>query len=489
MPDDSINREMIIQQKEIEDPYDIQNIMKAYRNLQAKDSSFPDIQIRPNNVYLRFLPSDEKELELLRRDTTLLLFDYPLNCCINEGEFSENSSSGTPFAQYCVVPEGKDLPPVKFEVIYKVFIPSDNDQSARSTAGDLSGYYEAIVNESARITGNLPPTDTTNHLISKSSQARWTPKGRIRAWDDLLGVYVPLNHVSVHARWFTHIEKCLTDEEGYFQMKSFRQPVNYSIKWENSLFTIRDGLFFQAWYNGPRMKGDWQLDINSGKSKMFATIHRAAYRQFYGDNLGLYRPSLSTGGRTKICYMNGTGTGQFIGDFTPGGIIPDIQVWGNGTRKATNIVFASVSHELGHQLHSQYVGNIRFLKTSKIIRESWAEAVEWAITNDEYHKLGRQYGVPAAIKYDHQFNTHNDWPTVDDRNYSPIFIDLMDDINQHIVIGPDHPNDLISGYNLSFINRNLLMNSETITDLRREVESHKLDGVDDFTIGELFQLY
>lgn len=474
--------------REREDPYDINNIRQAYNNLHAADSSMPRIEIRPNHIYLRFIPANAKELELLRNDTTLMLFDHPLNAEINEGEAGGDDPSSEIACQYCVVEEGKDLPPVKYEVIYEVFIPPCRENALRSTSDDLSGFYEKLVNESARITGNLADEDTSLSMAPRSSQERWIPKGRIRVWDDILGMYIPLNHVNVHARWFTRVETALTDEEGYFSMKSFSQKVNYSIKWENSLFTIRDGFFSQAWYNGPRKKGDWMLDIRSGKSKMFATIHRAAYRQFYGDNLGLFRPRLSSGYRTRISYMNGEGTGQFNGDFIRG-ILPDIQIWGDNGTKETNIIFSTVSHELGHQLHSEFIGNFKYMKVSKIIRESWAEAVEWAMTNDEYHKLGKKFGVPSALRYDHQNDKHNGWPLVADREYSPAFIDLVDSINQGAMFGPDHPNDLISQYSVSYINFNLLKNTTDINSLRQEVSEHRLDGVDDYKIEELFLLY
>lgn len=474
--------------KEVEDPYAIHNILRAFKNLQASDSAIPVTQVKPNNIYLRFLPKDEHEMELLTKDTTLILFDFPLNCELKEGEYSGDSQENSPFTwQYCVVPSEKELPAVHYEVIYEVFIPPSEEHTAKSTSGDLEGFYDRLVNESARITGNI--SDTSAIKTTRSSQTRWSPKGRIRVWDDLLGMYIPLNHVNVHARWFTHIETDLTDEEGNFQMKSFNHPVNYSIKWENSLFTIRDGKFLQAWYNGPKKKGDWLLDIKEGKSKMFATIHRAAYRQFYGDNLGLTRPTLRIGGRTKICYMEDQGTGKFLGDFSAGGILPDIQIWGNGNKRATNIIFGTVSHELGHQLHSQYIGNIKFFQTSNLIRESWAEAVEWAITNDEYYKLGIKYAVDVAINYDHQYNSHNSWPLVTDKNYSPIFIDLMDKTNQRETAGPEHPNDLIDQYSVSYINDNLLTNSTDINSLRQEVIKHKISDVDDYKIHELFMLY
>lgn len=478
--------------RKTEDPYAIQNINRALKNLRSVDSTINIRQITPNNLYIRFLPGNESELELLKKDTTLVLFDYPLDGETREGEFSANPEQvnvASETGQYCVVPVGKTLPDIPYEVIYEVFIPPVNDHTARNDADEMPTFFEELIYESARITGNLENNDTTAYKLARSAKSRWNPKGRIRVWDDLLGLYVPLHRVNVRARWFTHVETALTDEEGYFQMNSFRHSVNYSIKWESTLFTIRDGLFLQAWYNGPKKKGDWMLDIKDGKSEMFATIHRAAYRQFYGDNLGLDRPTLKTGGRTKICYMHEQGTGKFLGDFSAGGILPDIQIWGNGSKRPTNIIFGTVTHELGHQLHSQYVGNLRFFRISDIIRESWAEAVEWAITNDEYHKLGEKYGITVAKNYDHQYNKHISWPLVNDKNYSPIFIDLMDEINQREAAGPDHPNDLIKHYTPSFINHNLLLNTTDISSLRQEVSRNRISDVDDYKIKELFMLY
>lgn len=472
-----------------EDPFAISNILQAYKNLQAADSSMPALDINPNQVYIRFLPQNEAENDLLSSDTTLVLYDYPLDCEVKDEPNSMIDSGNETGWQYCVVPLEKELPQVYHEVIYQVFIPPDDNITAKSSSAGMNKFYDELLNESARITGNMPENDTSAFASAKSARTRWNPKGRIRVWDDLLKMYVPLNHVNVHARWFTHVETGLTDEEGYFQLKSFTREVNYSIKWENSFFTIRNGLFSQAWYNGPKMRGDWMPDISDGKSKMYATIHRAAYKLFYGDNLGLVRPVLKTGGRTKICYMDGNGTGQFLGDFSAGGILPDIQVWGNSNQRQTNIVFGTVAHELGHQIHSQFVGNIKFLRSSKMIRESWAEVVEWAETNDEYHKLGIKYNVNVAATYDHQYNKHVGWPFVYDKAYSPIFIDLVDLVNQREANGPDHPNDLISQYSIAFINQNLLMNSADINSLRSEVSKHKVDGVDEFKINELFYLY
>lgn len=479
----------MVRTPEHEDPYAIHNIRKAYSRLRDSISAIPSLEISPNHVYLRFWPENDREAELLQSDTTLVLFDYPLNSETGESEFSE-VNPGSPYTwQYCVVPAGKALPQVHNEIIYEVFIPPFNDYSAKSSSDALSDFYDVLIEESMRLTGNLGDEDTSVYMTSRSSRGKWTPQGTIRVWDDLMGQYIPLKHANVHARWFTRVETALTNEEGFFQTKSFRNKVHYSIKWENSLFTIRNGLFLQAWFNGPNQKGDWNLDIKGGKSEMFATIHRAAYKSFYGENLELCRPSLRFGGRTKICYMDENGTGVFLGDWSAGGILPDIKIWGNEGNRSTHNIFATTTHELGHQSHSQYVGNLKYIKSAKIIRESWAEAVEWALTNDEYHKLGVKYRNSRAANYNHQHEKHNSWPFVTDISYSPIFIDLVDVINQRLANGPAHPNDLISDYSLSYINRYMLENTVDIPSLKTEVSKHKLEGVGDFQIDELFLLY
>lgn len=476
--------------REPEDPYAIHNILKAYSSLKATEPSTPSLEISSNHVYLRFLPKNDTESELLQSDTTLILFDKPLDRELSDETESSNDTYDTPYCwQYCVVPAGKKLPPVHHELLYEVFIPSGKEYTAKSNAEDLSAFFDALVDESMRLTGNYNDEGAASYPESRSSRGRWTPGGRIRVWDDLLCQFIPLQHASVHARFFTRIETALTDEEGYFQTSSFKHKVHYSIKWENSLFTIRNGKFLQAWFNGPHQKGDWNLDIKGGKSEMFATIHRAAYKSFYGENLGLGRPTLRIGGRTKICYMDDNGTGVFLGDWSAGGLLPDIKIWGNEGNRATNNIFATVTHELGHQSHSQFVGNMKYIRTSKIIRESWAEAVEWSLTNDEYNKLGKKFGSFKAATYNHQTEKHNKWPFVTDISYSPIFIDLVDAINQRLANGPAHPNDLISEYSISYINRYMLLNAVDINSLKAEVTKHKLEGVGDYQIDELFRLY
>jgi len=132
------------------------------------------------------------------------------------------------------------------------------------------------------------------------------------------------------------------------------------------------------------------------------------------------------------------------------------------------------------------------------IYESWADAVEWALTNDEYHTMGARFGGNAANDYNCEWTNQLMWPNVTLKEYSPIFIDLMDNFNQRnsgYTGGIWHPgdvtlpNDLISGYTLSYIQDNILTNSRGYSSLRDEVKSHKIAGVTDAMIDELFMLY
>lgn len=486
----------------INDPYSINNMREAYSNLKSAGVDSPVEEIQPNKKYIRFLPKDETEWDLLKRDTSIILYDFPLDYEIevngmyyHDPDLPDSSITW----QYCVVPIEKELPNIQHELIYEVFIPSYEDYEVDSTLKSSSNnidFYEKLAYESFKITGNikesegeLKSTDGWNPFKPK----RWNPSGTIEVYDDVVNRLIPLEGAEVHARWSTHIEKDNTDANGKFGMGGFIYEVNYAIKWQRGEYDIRDGNITQAWFNGPKKKGSWDLDIWSGKSIMYATIHRAAFKHFYGNNLGIRRPSLSDGSKTKICYIDKYGTGVFWGDWSAGGILPDIRIWGkdaNNNYRNTNVIFGTTCHELGHQAHSQYIGNINFWQTDKIIYESWADAVEWVFSNDEYHKLGNKYSVNKAINYWHDGNNHSTWPKYcNDKAYSPIFIDLMDDKNQRSMYGSDYPNDKIQVYTLSYIQNNILRYCKNIGDLKREVKNHKISGVTDSDIDELFSLY
>ena len=448
------NEGQIILGKQLQDPYTLENMKKAYSNLKLSKSGTPDHEIQPTHKYIRFLPKDETEWGILKTDTLLILYDFPLDYEIEDmGTYYHDPTLPEDAItwQYCVVPIEYIVPNIYNELIYEVYIPG-KEKNRTKNSSSFDQFFTDLEHESVKLTGNLP--DTENQKSVKSS--KWTPKGTIEVWDNIIGIttnytqvfdhweyydcdededdgeggmhamggviedprckravyryvpdetqgsFIPLIGANVHARWFTHIETDITDADGYFQTSKFRYSVNYAIKWDRGYYDIRNGMIWQAWDNGPKKKGDWNVRISGGKSIMYATMHRAAYKHYYGNNLGIRRPILGDGGRAKLCYIDKEGTGVFWGEWDDG-ILPDIKIWGKSTLthnyKNIDEVFSTTVHELGHFSHWMYIGVFNYAQTSKTVYESWADAVQWALTNDEYHTMGERFGGDAAIAY------------------------------------------------------------------------------------------
>ena len=98
--------------KQLENPYSVENMKKALESLRANGRT-EAIEITPTHLYLRFKPKNEEELSILKRDSTLILYDYPLDHEIEVmGNFYRNPAlpPDQPTYQYCAVKVDKVLP-------------------------------------------------------------------------------------------------------------------------------------------------------------------------------------------------------------------------------------------------------------------------------------------------------------------------------------------------------------------------------------------
>ncbi|MDR2962707.1 MAG: hypothetical protein LBU90_03570 [Bacteroidales bacterium] len=474
----------IVLGKKINDPYSISNMRAAYANIAGAGLKS---ELAPNRIYMRFLPKNEEEWDLLKSDKTLLLYDFPLDyeIAVHGNYYHDPSLPKDAITwQYVVVPVDYKIPNIQHEILYEVFIPEYEDQSVLKSSE--TDFYDKLEEEAFRLTGNLPEG-------AQLKASKWIPQGRITVWDDLLNMEIPLEGAEVHGRWSVHTEKTLTNADGYYTLPEFRYEVNYCIKWQRSDFDIRDGNLFQAWFDGPKQKGDWNLPIRSGLTLMYATILRAANRSFYGDNLGIKRPQQAN--NTKICYLD-KHKNLYEGFSFPtvgvSGVFPDVHICGrdkNGYFKTTHELFALTIHELGHQSHWQLVGAGNFIFSDRIIYESWATAIQVALTGDEYKKLGIKYkGTPKQYDSDKT----QLWPdeSILPKEYSLLFVDLMDDSNQReLYNSTKYPNDRIKGYSLSYIQNNIIVGSKSISDVKAKLKTSKIAGVTDADIDELVRLY
>lgn len=73
----------IVLGKQLENPYSVENMKRALKNLQESNvggiTAGSDLEIETTNLYVRFLPADTTELNLLASDTTIELYDHPLD--------------------------------------------------------------------------------------------------------------------------------------------------------------------------------------------------------------------------------------------------------------------------------------------------------------------------------------------------------------------------------------------------------------------------
>ncbi len=395
---------IVVLGEKINDPYAICNMKAAYSNLKSAGEDTPVEEIQPNKKYLRFLPKDEAEWDLLKSDTSLVLYDFPLDYEIavygtyyHDPELPDSSVTW----QYCVVPIDKEVPNIQHELLYEVFIPSFDSLELDTTfksASITTNFFEQLVYESYKLTGNVKETD--DNLKSTKGifkPKRWHPSGRITVQDDLLGS-IPLEGANVHARWATHMEDCNTNSKGEFSMGGFIYEVNYSIKWDRYEYSIRSGTAGQAWYNGPKQKGAWNLHISSGASIFYATIHRAAFHYYYGNTGGIKRPPQNSGldAQMKIAAMNESNddiNGQHAAWKRVLGILNWIKIW--NPQHDDDDIYGTVIHELAHASHWD-MGHGDFNDTETIVKESWARGVQRVLTRMVYSSYNPSY---ARVNY------------------------------------------------------------------------------------------
>lgn len=490
----------------LDNPYSVVTMQAAYNSLPAATRSLvPNLTITATHRYVKIPVISENILdalsEIAKRDN-LEFSDYPMDRDVINGGIP-NEQEGVARFLYASLPVTYSLPDtINYELIDNLYIPDENldsEEEPTTRAGEKllpEDFIIALVNKAMVMTNNedycyVPNTDPQTRS--------WRPAGRIEVWDDVKNGLIPLQGAKVRCRrWFTY-HRGITDANGYFSCDGrYKRPGNYSIVWERAYWDIRSGFIGQALYNGPKKKGNWNLQITGGKSLRYATIHRACYRWWYGDNGGLHRPDFSRS--IKIMYSHKEGRANYNGGIFAG-IIRDIRIFGKNKWgwRSTDAIFSTAAHELGHAMHSKHISRWDFWHTSHFIRESFAVFAEYVITKKEYealglfekieiddtsdsHLIGWYYpqGKPAwgskklplyrCGQYPDDLN-QNTWNLLldpdDARRYSPIFIDLMDRKNQrtHYSFTKDptiYPDDDIRG-----------MSVQDIQYIAMRVSSHK----------------
>ena len=490
----------------VESPFLLRNMQRSVDTLLARSGLRSLTILKPTHLYVRFLPADTAQYERLVADTTLDFDPYPLDYQLTEGDSYHDPSLPADAItwQYTVVPADYDLKGlgITCEVLDELYILDEDLEREDISVGDAqlrSGKgtglsWKSVVDEALIQTGNVGET---------TLRSKWTPAATIKAYDDLMGKYIPLQGVKVRIRYFAFLKAYhYTDANGDVTFSSKRTSVEYSVEWERDMWDIRDD-GTQAYYHGPDQKGKWNLNINTGtpKSLHYSAIHRALYKYYYGDCCGLVRPSKSL----KISYQEGSDPdkeGTALGSTTSakvrtwnwifsaikiygkGKIIEDDKVVGEYIQTVSG-VFTTTLHELAHASHACRMNRRGYDETSQFVKDSWAVAVEWYLMLDEYKKLG--LGDVDMSILDNKMDIQN-WPNIGrSLYYSSLFIDMFDTYNQGNN-NSEKPYDEISGYSMGLIDSKLIT-MKNYTDVETFMKNNRPAYVTINQINTFLKLY
>jgi len=223
-----ITHDRIVLGNRLENPYKTENITKALQSLYPTKADRVDV--RTTNLYVRFLPSDEREYRILE-NLGLHMTDHPLDYAIKvEGDWYHDPElpEGTITWQYAVVPHDFAFPPVRYEIIDECHI-SENDPGTRADGID----WTAVERESYRLTGN----EGMLAEAAVKAPSKVKPSGRITIVDEDANGGKPFGvaGVMVSCNSFVKFDHAYTDRDGYYSMeKEFSSDLRYRLVFKNT---------------------------------------------------------------------------------------------------------------------------------------------------------------------------------------------------------------------------------------------------------------
>ena len=218
---------MIILGEQLQDPYSVQNMTKAFNAVYPAAAGHSPIQA--TDFYVRFLPKDTLQMQKLV-DLGVQLLDHPLDYrIVREGDWYHDPSLPEDCYtwQYGVVPVDFEFPlDVRFERLEDCYL-SEHDPATKADGID----WYAVEREAFRITGNedmlVPET--------KAGEGPFFPQGYITIMDpDHSPEPVGVKGVRVCCNCFVKIATAYTDENGYYKMsRSYSSDLRYRLMFKN----------------------------------------------------------------------------------------------------------------------------------------------------------------------------------------------------------------------------------------------------------------
>lgn len=222
-----LQHEMIVLGDRLENPYTTENMTKALKTLYPTKAD--RMELESTDLYVRFLPADEAEYEMLL-GMGLELIDHPMDYdVVVEGDWYHDPEipDDRMTWQYAVVSPDFDFPSIRYEVLDECYI-SEHDPETRADGFD----WDAVERQSYILTGN---SDRLSEPLTKSS-SKVVPEGRITIVDQHANGGKPFGvaGVRVSCNSFVKFDHCYTDRDGYYKMsRKFSANLRYRLIFEN----------------------------------------------------------------------------------------------------------------------------------------------------------------------------------------------------------------------------------------------------------------
>ena len=372
--DDGVEHGMIVLGDRLDNPYTTENAQKAFSAVYPTKSR--DI-VQTTDLYVRFLPENQEEFDLLE-EMGVQMLDHPLDFeIITEGDYYHDPSVGEDNItwQYAVVDKDFDFPAIRYEIIDECFLADNSEQTKSMTDID----WAAVEAESYRLTGNADMLDES----SLTKATKYNPSGRITIVDTGANGGQPfgLAGVKISCNTFVKFSSTYTDRDGYYTIpKRYSAKLRYRLVFKNSAgFSIGLNLILvpasvSTLGKGPAQGLNYTVSTASD-AKLFrrAVVNNAAYDYFMrcsSSDMNIATPpadlriwlfnSLSASSAVMIHHgavVDNSKLRSYLGMYALliKFFAPDITI-GTKNHGSYADLYDSVVHELAHASHFSKVG-------------------------------------------------------------------------------------------------------------------------------------
>lgn len=412
-----VYHEMIQLGKQLDDPYNVLNVTKAVQALYPTKADRVDVTA--TDLYVRFLPKDESQYELLE-SLGVLLMDHPLDYeIVKEGDWYHDPSIAEDEITWMYSLVGKDFEfpdGIEYEILHECYL-SEHDPVTRADGID----WDEVERMAYVLTGN----ESMLEPVTKASGS--APSGCITLEDAKLDKSSPkrvqgVAGVKVGCNSFVKYDEAWTDVNGNYKMKkTFKSEVRYRITFQNKKgFSIGLNLILvpasvSTLGNGPATGKDFQVsEVSDEKLFRRCVVNNAVYDYLTtcaADKMGLTAPpkdlrvwifgGLTTSSAAMLhhgAYLRSALVQKYLGEFAPlvRIFLPDLTI-GVGKKWTYSQIYGATVHEMSHASHFSKVGcdywdkYIEYILTSYIMegREAYGTGTG---ENAGYCEVGEMWG-------------------------------------------------------------------------------------------------